>query len=64
MEASLTKLSERLDVRGEWKGGNKNDAKSFGAGNWLDDGGSYDIEETKQEISGSKYWFLSFAFDI
>lgn len=64
MEVDLTKLSERMDMRGEWKGGSKNDAKSSGPGNWLDDRRNYDIEETKKESSGSEHWFLGFAFDI
>lgn len=43
-----------MDMRGEWKGGSKNDAKSSGPGNWLDDRRN-DIEETKQESSGSEH---------
>ena len=44
-----------MDMRGEWKGGSKNDAKSSGPGNWLNDRRNHDIEETKQESSGSEH---------
>lgn len=43
-------------------GGSKNDAKSSGPGSWLDDRRNHDIEEAKQESSGSEALILRFCF--